>query len=216
MHGHFAVFDEWTEVDSIFEGNFLERIAPGAFKKTFRENRAGIRVTFQHGYDPFLGDKVLGKISRLEEDSIGAAYEVPLFRGLPDLVMEGLRADAYGASFRFRVMREEFVEEPDESDDNPHALSERTIKEAHVVEFGPVTYPAYPSATAGVRAAGEGADEELTAAPSKADADGEESLGDARSGSEPVTSSEERREPVKATWPKVTDEEWEELWNRKS
>ena len=36
LHGHFAVFNEWTEINSLMEGNFLERIAPGAFKKTMQ------------------------------------------------------------------------------------------------------------------------------------------------------------------------------------
>ena len=34
---------------------------------------------------------------------------------------------------------------------NPHGLPERTVKEAKVPEFGPVTFPAYAGATAGVR-----------------------------------------------------------------
>jgi phage head maturation protease len=34
---------------------------------------------------------------------------------------------------------------------NPTGLPERTITEAKVMEFGPVTFPAYEGATAGVR-----------------------------------------------------------------
>jgi HK97 family phage major capsid protein/HK97 family phage prohead protease len=152
LAGHFAVFDEWTEIDSMWEGNFMERIAPGAFKQSFRpENRNRVRVTFNHGHDPTMGDQVLGIPSVLEEDSQGAAYEVPLFDGIPPLLMAGLRDGAYGSSFRFRVMREEFQEEPEPSDDNPRGLPERTIKEVELYEFGPVTFPAYAGATAGVR-----------------------------------------------------------------
>jgi HK97 family phage prohead protease len=153
MFGHFAVFDTWTEVDSVWEGRFMERIAPGAFKKTFRENKAGIRVLFQHGMDFSIGDKPIASIASLSEDDIGAAYEAPLIdaRYVRDDILPGLEANVYGASFRFSVMREEWIDEPKVSDLNPKALPERTIKEVDLAEFGPVTFPQYPEATAGVR-----------------------------------------------------------------
>lgn len=151
LKGHFAVWNRWTEIDSWVEGNFMERIAPGACKKTFREQRGAMRVLLQHGRDPQLGDKPIASIDVLREDAEGAYYEAPLFKGLPDLVVEGLRAEQYGASFRFRVMREEFNDEPGVSDHNPKGIPERTIKEMQVFEFGPVTFPAYSEATAGLR-----------------------------------------------------------------
>lgn len=150
LTGHFAVFNTWTEINSMWEGNFMERLAPGSFKKTFAENGDGMRTTFNHGHD-VLGDQVLGRIAELREDDTGAYYEVELFDGIPQLIMDGLAARQYGASFRFRVMREQIVEEPGVSDYNPKGLPERTIKEVAVQEFGPVTWPAYPQATAGLR-----------------------------------------------------------------
>ncbi len=152
MRGHFAVFNEFTEINSVFEGHFLERIAPTAFDKTFQENRDNIKVLFQHGHDPQIGDKVLGKPAVLESDKIGARYEVPLYDTSynRDLI-PGLKDGAYGASFRFKVVREEFDKKPERSDYNPEGLPERTITEAKVMEFGPVTFPAYDSATAAVR-----------------------------------------------------------------
>ncbi len=149
--GHFSVFDRWTEINSLFEGHFLERIAPGAFRKTFRENRSRIRALFQHGKDPQVGDKPIGRIQELREDDTGAYYEVSLYDGLPELVMSGLRDEQYGASFRFQPVREDVVEEPEASEENPRGLMERTIKELRLFEFGPVTFPAYADATAGVR-----------------------------------------------------------------
>lgn len=152
LTGHFAVFDEWTEINSAWEGQFLERVAPGAFKKTFRENRGGMKVLFDHGHDPSIGNKPLGAIRNLTEDERGAFYEVDLLDTTynRDLV-PGLEAGLYGASFRFRVMREDYVDQPDPSDYNPQGLPERTIREAKVMEFGPVAFPAYSGATAGVR-----------------------------------------------------------------
>jgi HK97 family phage prohead protease len=152
LTGHFAVFNRWTEIDSLFEGHFLERVAPGAFTKTFKENRSGIRVLFQHGRDPQIGDKPLGVPDDLAEDDTGGRYSVPLFDTAYNReLLPGLRAGAYGASFRFRVTREAFVRTPEPSDYNPQGLPERTIQEASVSEFGPVTFPAYAEATAGVR-----------------------------------------------------------------
>lgn len=146
-----SVFDRWTEINSYFEGRFLERIAPGAFTKTIQENRANMRILLEHGYDPQLGDKPIASIDRLEENEVGGYAEGRLFDGLDPLVVEGLRAGVYGSSFRFRVMRDEYMEEPEESDYNPKGIPERTIKEAQVMEFGPVTWGAYSEASAGVR-----------------------------------------------------------------
>lgn len=150
LYGHFTPFNRWTEIDSFFEGNFMERIAPKAFAKTFRERTPA--VLFQHGGDPQVGDKPLGAPQTLREEEFGPYYEVPLLDTSynRDLV-PGLEAGLYGASFRFSVMREEWVDDPGASDDNPKGLPERTIKEVRCMEFGPVTFPAYPEATAGVR-----------------------------------------------------------------
>jgi phage head maturation protease len=49
----------------VFEGNFLERIAPGAFAHSLAHDRARLRVLFQHGRDPQIGDKPLGRPSLL-------------------------------------------------------------------------------------------------------------------------------------------------------
>ena len=70
--GHFARFNEWAVIRSSFEGNFLERIQPGAFAASLAHDRARIEVLFQHGRDPQIGDKVLGVPTLLREDELGA------------------------------------------------------------------------------------------------------------------------------------------------
>jgi HK97 family phage prohead protease len=155
LSGHFAVFNQWTRIDSVSEGRFLERIAPGAFAKTIAENRGAMRVLFQHGRDPNIGEKPLGIPTVLREDEQGVYFEVPLFD--TDYVREllpALRAGAFGSSFRFRVVRESNDPAPARSLYNPEGLRERTIREARVMEFGPVTFPAYEGATAAARAYG--------------------------------------------------------------
>lgn len=151
LFGHFAVFNRWTEIDSFREGRFLEQIAPGAFRKTIRENRDRIRALFQHGMDPQIGDKPIADIKELREDEEGVYYEADLFPGVPELVVDGLRSNQYGASFRFEPMRAARNERPELSEHNPEGLPERTLKEVRLFEFGPVTFPAYAEATSDLR-----------------------------------------------------------------
>jgi len=155
--GHFSRFNEWYEIHSWWEGDFIERIAPGAFAATFARHWDDsdphrIKVQFQHGWDTSVGMRLLGKLTVLREDDVGGYYEAPLFDTSynADLV-PGLEAGEYGASFRFRVKREEWVEEPGVSDHNPKGLPERTITEVDVFELGPVAFGASPTATAGLR-----------------------------------------------------------------
>ncbi len=199
MFGHFAVFNDWTEINSYFEGNFLERIAPRAFNKTFREQGSDMRALFQHGADPQIGDKPLGTIDVLREDDTGAYYEVSLLDAgyVRGDILPGLQAGLYGASFRFQTMREDFVDQPPVSETNPKGLPERTLKELRVFEFGPVTFPAYPAATAGVRAGAtqdEGEVEAVTAPVTEsAETNDHHTAGVAGSESHPART---RREPI--------------------
>jgi hypothetical protein len=150
LAGHLAVFNEWTEINSRIEGHFMERLAPGAFKKTFSETLP--KVLYNHGNDPSVGQKPLGSIRNLGEDEKGAFYEVDLLDTSynRDLV-EALKAGLLGSSFRFRSIREDYDRDATASEHNPKGLPERTLREVGVPEFGPVTFPQYPSATAGVR-----------------------------------------------------------------
>lgn len=148
----FSMFDSWYEIDSYWEGTFLERTARGAFKKTIRENRDNIKVLYDHGFDYQIGNKVLGPIDDLREDPDTPVGEVPLFDTSYNRdLLPGLEAGVYGSSFRFRVIRDEWNDDPGTSDHNPKGLPERTIKEVRLFEFGPVTFPANPDSTVGVR-----------------------------------------------------------------
>lgn len=152
MEVRFSAFDSWYEIDSMWEGNFLERTAPGAFSKTIAESREQVKVLFNHGFDPQIGSKVLGKIEDLREDADSPVGDVALFDTsyVRDL-LPGLEAGVYGSSFRMRVTRDEVNKDPGVSEHNPKGLPERTIKEVRLFEFGPVTFPANPASTASVR-----------------------------------------------------------------
>jgi HK97 family phage prohead protease len=163
LAGHFATFNKWAKIADR-SGPFLERIMPGSFSRTFAQNRDQIRCLFQHGEDPQIGDKVLGPITVLREDDVGAYYEVPLLDTSynRDLI-PGLASGLYGASFRFSVRHQRVTDWPPRSAFNPDRLPQREILDARVRELGPVTFPAYSSATAGI---GQSAEPALVAASS--------------------------------------------------
>ncbi len=162
LFGHFSRFGVWYEIDSWLEGRFMERIQQGAFTKTIQENRDNVVCSFDHGYDPQIADKPMGPITELREEDAGPYYEVPLLdtdynRGFILPALQGRTIDGrnlgstLGASFRFRVIKDEWDMEPATSAENPDGIAERTITEVRLFEFGPVVYPASAAATAGVR-----------------------------------------------------------------
>ncbi len=147
MTGYPIVFDTWTEINS-YEGRFKERIAPGAVNRTLRNNREQIKVLFNHGMDPSIGDKPLGKATVMEADSRGVYVEVPLSDTSYNEDIKALLRDGAldGMSFRFSVLDEEIV-----YPERKGAMPERTITELRLYEVGPVTFPAYQATSVGIR-----------------------------------------------------------------
>lgn len=155
----FSPFNSWYRIDSYWEGSFLERSVPGAFKRTIASHNAAQRVDahsiktmFNHGMDMQIGSKLLGDVIDAREDddspvTITRLWDTSYNRDL----LPGLRSGAYGSSFMFRVVKDEWNNEPGVSDHNPDGLPERTLKEVRVPEAGPVTWPANPAASAGMR-----------------------------------------------------------------
>lgn len=152
MEVRFSVFNTWYEINSLWEGRFLERILHGAFAKTMAERRPQIVSLFNHGMDFNIGDKVLGPIEELYEAKDSPVGVVRLLDTSYNRDLEpGLRAGVYRSSFMFNAIREEWDDEPEKSDHNPGGLPERTIKEVRLFEFGPVTFPANPDTSSGMR-----------------------------------------------------------------
>ncbi|GIE46198.1 HK97 family phage prohead protease [Actinoplanes lobatus] len=159
MDVRFSPFNSWYRISSYWEGDFLERSAPGAFKRTIKahnsaaaEDAHNIKTLFNHGMDFHIGDKILGRIEKVREDSDSPVSTVRLFDTSYNRdLLPGLRAGVYGSSFMFRVVKDEWNNEPGASDHNPDGLPERTLKEVRVFEAGPVTWPANPAASSGMR-----------------------------------------------------------------
>lgn len=155
--GLLSVFDEWTEIDSAWEGHFLERVAPGSFLKSIDRDAARYKPQFEHGHDPNIGRKVLGPVTALGEDSRGAFYEIALLDTSYNRdLLPGLKAGLYGSSFRGTVEQEMVDRTAMAASHNPKGLSERTVQEVSLQDFGPVSFPAYLGATAGARSLPDG------------------------------------------------------------
>jgi len=145
MEGYAAVFNAPTEINS-WEGNFLETIRQGAFKKTL-QGRTPV-LMFNHGQHPLIGDMPLGKITRANEDDHGVFVQARLSNNwLIEPVRDAIRdGGIQGMSFRFSVVRDEWVK-PKRGGDLP----QRFISELRAMELGPVVFPAYPQTEVSVR-----------------------------------------------------------------
>ena len=166
LTGRFAVWNEWTRIDSMWEGTFLERVSPGAFDLTLVERAKHIKALYDHGADPQLGNKPLGPWRSWRSES-GQHFEVDLLRTSynDDFIIPAAAAGQLGASFRFRVVREQWVEPRQATAWNPDRLPERTIEQAELYEFGPVSFPAYLSSQTGMRSRTDDWVERLLADP---------------------------------------------------
>jgi len=145
LRGHGAVFNEWTTIDS-WEGRFREQLAPGAFRKTLRENGSRVKLQFDHGQHPLIGSLPIGAIRELKEDDHGLFVEARLTDNwLVEPVRDAIANESIdGMSFRFSVVNERW-------DKFDSELPERTITEVKLMELGPVVFPAYPTTDVGVR-----------------------------------------------------------------
>lgn len=144
LTGYPIVFNSWTTINS-WEGQFKERVAPTALRKTLKESSDQIKVLFNHGMGP-MGDMPLGKPTVMRTDDRGLYVEVPLSETTYNDDLLALMRDGAidGQSFRFSVVQEEW-EHP------KRGLPERTLTEVRLHEFGPVTFPAYQATTVGIR-----------------------------------------------------------------
>lgn len=153
LTGYMLRFNEWTTINSAVEGRFRERVSPSAIRKTLQEHRDKIKILYNHGHDPLFGERPIAP-PKLIEDERGLRYDEPALidsKLVRDELVPILREGALGSSFRFHVVKEDWEDEPQRSDENPDGLPERTIQEMRIFEGGPVTFPAYEGATAGAR-----------------------------------------------------------------
>jgi phage head maturation protease len=158
----FSPFNTPYEINSWWEGRFIEQTKPGAFRKTISEAKRSdgtfsTKMLFNHGSDLTIGDKPLAVPDRFAEINT-SDYHGPELEGRlintdynRDQIKPLLEARALGSSFMFEVINETWRNEPEPSATNPEGLPERDILEVRAFEAGPVTWPASPTASAGLR-----------------------------------------------------------------
>lgn len=126
-------------------GGFREQIAPGAFDKVLDND---VRALFNHDENMILGRTLSGTV-RLFADATGLGYEVDLpdTQYARDLAVSIERGDVSQSSFAFSVDYR-----GDDWSENDEGVIIRTINAVkRLYDVSPVTYPAYPDATIGMR-----------------------------------------------------------------
>lgn len=139
IRGHAAVFDTLSEN----LGGFREKIAPGAFDSVLADD---VRALYNHDPNHVLGRSKSGTL-RLSVDDRGLHYEIdpPDTQIARDLITSLRRGDVDQSSFGFSVDKDDWKEDDD------GRVIRTIIKFRRLYDVSPVTYPAYPDATVGLR-----------------------------------------------------------------
>ena len=141
--GYGAVFYDGTpETEFKLWSDTVERIAPGAFDRSMKEDDPASFLN--HNPDNILGRKSAGTV-RLKVDKRGLLYEIDPPNTEPARVAVTAieRRELLGSSFTFVPKRVVWIEEDD--------LEIRQIEDVELWEVGPVMFPAYAGTTTGIR-----------------------------------------------------------------
>ena len=124
-------------------GGFREIIAPGAFDDVLDND---VRALINHDSNLILG-RTTSKTLRLSVDEIGLRYEVdlPNTSYANDLAVVMERGDVSQSSFGFQVDKDSW------SEDEDGRIIRTVEKVSRLYDVSPVTFPAYPEATAAKR-----------------------------------------------------------------
>lgn len=149
MVGYSVVFNQWTRINDQ-EGEYLERVLPGATAKSIRERGDRIIVQFDHGAHPLVGSIPVAAPRAVWEDENGLFGWDRLHRSwLFEPVREAIQSRAIkGQSFRFSVSDSGQTWSKPGRD----GLRRRDLTELTIYERGPVVWPAYSGTEVAVRA----------------------------------------------------------------
>ena len=140
VEGYPAMFDKYSED----LGGFVERIAPGAFKKSLK-NGADVRALWNHDQNFVLGRTKSGTVKLREDDKgLYMINRPPNTQWARDLMVSIGRKDVTQMSFGFWVVDEEWKERKDKP-------PVRTLNEVELIDVSVVTFPAYPDTKVALR-----------------------------------------------------------------
>jgi HK97 family phage prohead protease len=127
-------------------GGFREQIEAGAFGDVLGND---VRALINHDANLVLGRTTAGTLA-ISQDDTGLAYEVllPDTQAARDLALSIKRGDVSQSSFAFSIAPggDDWTEDPETGG------YVRTVKKVgRLFDVSPVTYPAYPDATIGMR-----------------------------------------------------------------
>jgi len=147
MRGYAAVFNSLSEPLGQWGTPIREKIRPGAFARTLKQ--ADIRALLNHDPNYVLGRNKVGTLS-LAEDARGLAVDIqpPDTQWARDLTASMKRGDIDQMSFGFQIVKDEWEKGKDAS--GAETVT-RTLLEVKLFDVSVVTFPAYPSTSAGLR-----------------------------------------------------------------
>ncbi len=130
----------WDQLSHPIFGMFQERFQRGAFAASLVS--PDVYASWQHDVREILGRTPNTLL--VAEDDIGLRYEITPPSWAEKYVESIERGDVRGSSFIFRAVKEEW-------DESNADMAIRTISEAQLFEVSPVTTPAYPQSSVGIR-----------------------------------------------------------------
>lgn len=135
-------------------GGFVEQVAPSFFNDSRGKGWPDVLARFNHD-DAMLLGTIAGRTLSLTIDNVGLLYEVEPPLSMRHVVEWIERGDVSKSSFAFRTLEDDWSLT---SDGGPL----RTLISGVLVDVAPVTTPAYPDTTTGLRSLAEKVGADLT------------------------------------------------------
>jgi len=137
--GYAARFD----CRSLDLGGFKEVVTPEFFNKSLSQNCPDVTCRWNHRDDFLLGSTRSGTL-RVYKDQLGLQYDVDLPRCREDTLEMVQRRDLAHSSFAFQTFQDEW-----RTGESGYPI--RMLISGKLIDVAPVTTPAYPDATVGLR-----------------------------------------------------------------